>query len=163
MSFFYFDMREFLFFIFGIAVGMCIMSLIPSGNYGHRSVIYDMVVDTVEYYKPVPRDSVVVRYETTLMPTVSTADSDTAIHDSAEVVIPITQKIYEDSTYKAYVSGYDVALDSISVYHKTVTIREKELTTKQSRLGFGIICGAGYGGQGFTPFMGIGVYYRIGK
>ena len=130
-----------------------------------------LVIDTVLFYKPVPQDSVVVRYVTKVLPVVpntgngisTRTDTMTGVADSAEVIIPITQKIYEDSIYKAYVSGYDVALDSIAVYSKTVTIREKELTTKQPRLGFGIICGAGYGRQGLSPFIGMGVYYRIGK
>lgn len=160
-------MRSFLFFIFGIVVGICIISLISSAGDGHRSVIHetvvDTVIDTVEYPKPVLRDSVVVRYETRLLPTVPASGNDTAVHDSVEVVIPITQKIYEDSTYKAFVSGYDVTLDSISVYRKTVTIRERELITKHSRVGWGIVCGAGYGRQGFSPYIGVGVYYRLGK
>lgn len=160
-------MRYFLFFILGVAVGMCIISLIPSAGDGHRPVIHetvvDTVIDTVEYPKPVLRDSVVVRHETRLLPTVPASGNDTAAHDSVEVVIPITQKIYEDSTYKAYVSGYDVTLDSISVYRKTVTIRERELITKHSRVGWGIVCGAGYGRQGFSPYIGVGVYYRLGK
>lgn len=160
-------MRSFLFFILGIAVGICIISLIPSTGDGHRSVIHetvvDTVIDTVEYPKPVLRDSVVVRHETRLLPTVPASGNDTVVHDSVEVVIPITQKIYEDSTYKAFVSGYDVSLDSISVYRKTVTIRERELITKHSRVGWGIVCGAGYGRQGFSPYIGVGVYYRIGR
>jgi hypothetical protein len=160
-------MRSFLFFIFGIVVGICIISLIPSAGDGHRSVIHetvvDTVIDTVEYPKPVLRDSVVVRHETRLLPTVPASGNDTVVHDSVEVVIPITQKIYEDSTYKAFVSGYDVTLDSISVYRKTVTIRERELITKHSRVGWGIVCGAGYGRQGFSPYIGVGVYYRIGR
>lgn len=160
-------MRSFLFFILGIAVGICIISLIPSTGDGHRSVIHetvvDTVIDTVEYPKPVLRDSVVVRHETRRLPTVPASDNDTVVNDSVEVVIPITQKIYEDSTYKAYVSGYDVTLDSISVYRKTATIRERELITKHSRVGWGIVCGAGYGRQGFSPYIGVGVYYRIGR
>lgn len=157
-------MRYFLFFIFGVIAGIVIISLIPSAGDGHRSVVHKIVVDTVKYSKPVLRDSVVVRYKTKLMPIVPVSGNDTVIiHDSAEVVIPITQKIYEDSTYKAYVSGYDVALDSISVYSKSVTIRERELITKHPRLGWGIVCGAGYCRQGFSPYIGIGVYYRLGK
>lgn len=160
-------MRSVLFFIFGIVVGICIISLIPSAGNSHRPVtheiVVDTVIDTVEYPKPVLRDSVVVRHETRLLPTVPASGNDTAVHDSVEVVIPITQKIYEDSTYKAFVSGYDVTLDSISVYRKTVTIRERELITKHSRVGWGIVCGAGYGRQGFSPYIGVGVYYRIGR
>lgn len=153
-------MKEILIFIFGIAIGICIMSLIPSAGDGHHTVIYETVVDTVEFYKPVPRDSVVVRYKTIILPTEATLNNDTLPHDSAEVVIPITQKIYQDSTYKAYVSGYDVALDSISVYSKTVTIRETSVMPSP-RVSVGLIGGVGCGRQGLSPFIGIGVSYRL--
>lgn len=152
-------MRYLLFFIFGFVVGMCV-SLIPSAGDGHRSVVCDTIVDTVEYYMPVQRDSVVIRYKTRLLPTVPSSGNDTVTHDSAEVVIPITQKIYQDSTYKAYVSGYDVALDSISVYSKTVTIRETSVMPSP-RVSVGLIGGVGCSRQGFSPFIGIGVSYRL--
>lgn len=153
-------MREFLFFVFGIVIGICIMSLIPSAGDSHHTVIYETVVDTVEFYKSVPRDSVVVRYKTIILPTVPASGNDTVAHDSAEVVIPITQKIYQDSTYKAYVSGYDVALDSISIYSKTVTIREMSVMPSP-RLSVGLIGGVGCGRQGVSTFIGIGISYSL--
>lgn len=124
------------------------------------------VTDTIPYYKPVAKDSLVVRYETVKLPAVrdTVRDSliykDTLVHDSVNVIVPITQKRYEDSTYTAWVSGFRPQLDSISIYRKTIynTIKEKP-----SRLGIGITGGYGYGTTGFTPFLGVGLYIRLAE
>lgn len=140
------------------------------------------VVDTVPYYKPVPRDSVVVRYERVKLPigdgrpsyaSVSlTKPGDTIlaesyahksaenIPDSVRVEIPITQKRYGDSTYTAWVSGYDVQLDSIYVYpkHEYVTRKVKE---PPNRWHIGLTAGYGFCREGVQPFVGIGVTYSL--
>lgn len=124
------------------------------------------VTDTIPYYKPVAKDSLVVRYETVKLPAVrdTVRDSliykDTLVHDSVNVILPITQKKYEDSTYTAWVSGFRPNLDSINIYRKTVY---KTITEKPSRLGIGITGGYGYGTTGFTPFLGVGLYIRLAE
>lgn len=124
------------------------------------------VTDTIPYYKPVAKDSLVVRYETVKLPAVrdTVRDSliykDTLVHDSVNVILPITQKKYEDSTYTAWVSGFHPNLDSINIYRKTVN---KTITEKPSRLGIGITGGYGYGTTGFTPFLGVGLYIRLAE
>lgn len=47
------------------------------------------------------------------------ADSAT-ISDSAMVVIPITERVYKDSTYKAVVRGYNPELVSLDIYNRTL-------------------------------------------
>lgn len=82
--------------------------------------------------------------------------------DSVE--IPIEQKLYADTTYTAWVSGYKPSLDSIEVYRKTEVHREIiTLRKKAQRWGIGITGSYGYGtrNKGFEPFVGIGVCYRI--
>lgn len=77
------------------------------------------------------------------------------------VAVPISQKVYSDSAYTAYVSGYGQSLDSIKV--KTVTIHETVTTTKAvpkfRRWNVGVIGGYGYGftSRQVEPFVGIGV------
>ena len=44
----------------------------------------------------------------------------TGQEDSVEVKIPITQKVYEDSTYKAVVRGYNPELVSLDIYNRTL-------------------------------------------
>ena len=122
------------------------------------------VVDTVTYYRPVPRDSAVVRYETVRLrvtDTVRVTVGDTVrVADSVEVAVPITQKVYADSLYRAYVSGYCPRLDSIFVYprHEVITITRQ---AKPRRWGIGVQAGYGVGRGGTGPYIGIGVSYNL--
>ena len=140
-------------------------------------------VDSIPYYYPVPRDSVVIRYVTQRLPVVDDkednfpnkgnneeqnipqSDNNVAgnIPDSADVVIPITQKIYEDSTYTAYVSGYNPQLDSLifRMPREVITIKEYQ---KPKRWDVGIQAGYGMtinGTPQFTPYIGIGISYNL--
>ena len=77
--------------------------------------------------------------------------------DSLEVIIPIERKVYQDSNYRAVVSGYDVSLDTIEVYsrHEITTIRHT--VTRNRRWGIGVTVGYGYTSKGFQPYAGIGI------
>ena len=65
--------------------------------------------------------------------------------DSAKVVVPITERIYEDSTYRAVVRGYNPELVSLDMYLKEIyfpKIVEKKVKPK-------VVVSAGvYGGFG---------------
>lgn len=140
-------------------------------------------VDSIPYYYPVPKDSVVIRYVTQRLPVVDDkednfpnkgnndeqnipqSDNNVAenIPDSADVVIPITQKVYEDSTYTAYVSGYNPQLDSLifRMPREVITIKEYQ---KPKRWGIGIHAGYGMTIKGtpqFAPYIGIGISYNL--
>ena len=140
-------------------------------------------VDSIPYYYPVPRDSVVIRYVTQRLPVVDDkednfpnkgnndeqnipqSDNNVAenIPDSADVVIPITQKVYEDSTYTAYVSGYNPQLDSLIFRMPREVIAIKEYQ-KPKRWGIGIHAGYGMTIKGtpqFEPYIGIGISYNL--
>lgn len=123
-----------------------------------------VVYDTVTYRQPIAVDSVVLRYETikvrkVVSDTIRVLDS---AEDSESVEIPITQKHYADSSYSAWVSGYDTCLDSIKVYPRTevVTITNT-IKDKPKRWGIGIQGGVGFGKGGFSPYIGVGVQYNI--
>lgn len=114
-------------------------------------------VDTIPYLMPVPVDSAVVRYVTkhvtkthdsTLINHV--CDTDIVLRDDS-VVIPITQKVYRDSLYTAYVSGYDAKLDSIKVVNRNIVY-----SLKKNKILIGPTVGIGYSGN-VRPFIGIGV------
>ncbi len=85
--------------------------------------------------------------------------------DSIEV--PRTQKVYSDSTYTAYVSGYDPRLDSIFVRQKIIEhsiIETRTVPTKKfRRWNVGVIGGYGYGikSKEFEPFIGVGLVLSI--
>lgn len=144
----------------------------PTSTY---DVVRDTVIynDTIPYYRPIPKDSFIVRYRTDILPVVSKVskgydNNDSLLSqsveqvggDSAAVVIPITQKVYEDSTYKAWVSGYEPQLDSIFVYQKTQVINHY-IREKPKHWGIGLQIGYGSNGKALQPYIGIGVNYNI--
>lgn len=133
------------------------------------------IIDTIPYYKPVAKDSMVVRYERVKLANsddkpcyaslslTKPVDSVGRVADSVTVELPITQKRYGDSTYTAWVSGYRPALDSIYVYprHETVTITNT-IRQKPRRWGLGVSAGYGYApGKGMVPWLGVGVSYTL--
>lgn len=84
--------------------------------------------------------------------------------DTVWAVVPRTQKRYEDSTYTAWVSGYEPRLDSIEVYQKTVTITKRvEGRVKNRRFNVGLTGGFGYGVFTRKPdvWVGVGCTWRI--
>lgn len=139
--------------------------LMPKGRTETRHYI-----DTIRYDMPIPKDSMVVRYETHLLPvvhhdTLHSNVTDTLhciVKDSVEVEIPITQKVYESEDYKAYVSGYMPNLDSINVYRHTI---ETTITKPAPRFSIGVQSGIGYGiiSRQIEPYVGIGINIRLGK
>lgn len=121
------------------------------------------IVDSVKKSFPVPVDSFVVRYATKSLAVARDSvakDTTQSVNDSVKVQIPIYQKVYEDTLYKAYVSGYEPKLDSITIKQRTTyithTIRDKE-----SRFRIGLQAGYGLTPKGMQPYVGIGVSYRL--
>ncbi len=85
------------------------------------------------------------------------------VSDTVWATVPRTQKRYEDSTYTAWVSGYEARLDSINVYQRTVFVTKTQTVTKRNRFGVGLTGGVGYGIINRKPdvFIGVGVTWRI--
>ena len=133
-------------------------------------------VDTIPFYKPVPRDSAVIRFVTQTLPISkrhSELGKDTVTDvlraevdkpDSVSVEIPIMQKSYETDRYRAYVSGFRPSLDSIFVYDRTEVITNTiTVNKKPPAIQVGVIGGYGYGftSRDFQPFVGIGLSWRL--
>ena len=178
-------------------IALCFLVHGGKGKNGGREdavkpdTIYTVYTDTIHYYKPVPKDSVVIRYVTAQFPaSVPKTSQNTPktsqnvpddkednflnkdhfedMHemvppDSVDVQIPITQTVYEDSTYTAYVSGYRASLDSLifRMPRETMTITKYP---KPKRWSVGIQVGYGMTLKGtpqFSPYIGIGVSYNL--
>jgi hypothetical protein len=176
-----------VFMLAGLACGIIIGLYLGRGHGDTVRVERDTVtiVKTIADYSPTANDSVQVRYITKFLPivrhdTISNYTRDTIIRevysqdsrenipplyasvDSAAVVIPITQKRYESEDYRAYVSGYEPNLDSIFVFPKTTTIRERR-SKPPDKWHIGLHGGIGYGfkSRQAEPFIGIGISYSI--
>ncbi|MEG2599829.1 MAG: hypothetical protein RSA66_10200 [Muribaculaceae bacterium] len=125
------------------------------------------VIDTIPYHLPTPTKENNVKKTTAKLPIAESGndDEENISDDSINVVVPVTQKVYEDSTYRAYVSGYMPILDSIIIYprHDVMTIT-KSIKEKRKRWGVGIQVGYGMTIKGtpeLSPYIGIGISYNL--
>lgn len=151
-----------------------------SVSYEKPVVVSDtcIVFDTIKVYKAVPKDSTVIKYIKVPLPVSNDkakepvkdqiVKPDSVKADSVDVVIPITQKVFGDSRYTAYVSGYKPNLDSLIFHNQKEFITVKETyKPKQKRWGLGIQVGASMRlGEGFShkniyPYVGIGISYNL--
>lgn len=111
--------------------------------------------DTITIYKPVPKYQYITQIK---VDTLYSTDS-----VQVPVQVPIERKTYEDSTYKAVISGYMAALDTIQVYpvHTSTTITNT--IYKRKRFNVGVQAGVGWGVYSRKPdiFVGIGLSYRL--
>lgn len=127
----------------------------------------EIKTETAHYSNPVPaKIDTVIRWVAVRLPaaqrselsdgtTVITVDSMTVAMsdvDSAEVILPITQRVYEDSTYRAVVEGYDPRLIELEIY------RSREILTVKkppNRFHVGPSVGFGFDGRRVAPFVGV--------
>lgn len=115
-----------------------------------------VIHDTITAYKPVPFNVYVVD---TLWVPVTVNKTDTVWAQ-----LPRTAKVYQDSTYRAVVSGFRPSLDTISVYQRTKVITvTNNVRIPPPRWSWGVQAGVGVNAGGsVTPYLGIGIQYRLG-
>ena len=116
-----------------------------------RDTVY--VYDTIRIVEPVPVKEEVVRYDTVYLQTIDTIVK----MDSIEVIVPITQRVYEDSLYKAWVSGYRPRLDSLEVYRRIVYIDRIEAIERRPRVVVSAGVYGGFGVKGADYGLGVSV------
>lgn len=157
-------MRWFCFFLLFLAV-FCVGVGVGYVGFGRDKEIVraDTVYrnDTVRW--PIVMDSVVTRYVTRRLAvmrvdTVRQCDTLRAV-DTVEVSLPIVQKVYRDTNYTAWVSGYEARLDSLSVRHRTII--ETRTVRERGRWGVGLGVGLGVGSGGPGVGIGFGVFYKL--
>ena len=118
--------------------------------------------DTITVWDTVTVDHPVPVYRT-VRDTILVAVTDTMLlerSDTLFVALPREEVTYTDSLYKAVISGYQPVLETIEIYSptQTITIRERE---KASRWSVGAQAGYGFTTSGLSPYVGVGISYRI--
>lgn len=147
-----------------VVAAVCLLAGFVMGRQHRPPAVYaDTVtyVDTQRVAYPVPRDSTVIRYLTVTLPAVpDTTEPAATVPDTCTVQLPITQKVYRDSNYTAWVSGFLPALDSLHLYPRTQIITRR-FYERPPRWSVGV--GAGYGitPKGMLPFLGVSVQFRL--
>lgn len=150
--------------IFILLIACCIISFLGGYDYASKHC-YNIrtVTDTIierETITAIP-DTV---YRTVALgdKTVKVVVHDTLCkRDTVTISLPFVQKQYKDSSYSAWISGYEPSLDSIRVFPKTTIIRESKVVRQKDRR-WGIYGGVGIGvSDRITPCVGVGIGYRI--
>ena len=87
------------------------------------------------------------------------------VHDTTYLPLPIEYATYQDSSYRAVVSGYRPRLEEIDVYPLTqvITVETERYVYVPEKKRFGVGVQAGYGitPKGFQPYLGLGLSYNL--
>ena len=126
-------------------------------------------VDTIPFLVPTARDSLVLRYDTLRVPLeVAHVIYDSIAGDSVVEIggIPTTQKVYRDTGYVAWVSGYRPSLDSIRVMERTHYVTRTVTLTNPPERRLRLVIGpcVGYGVSFYgrpCPYIGVGLCYNL--
>lgn len=111
--------------------------------------------DTVRVLQPVPQVVEVIRRDTV------------RVNDTVILTVPIERKTYQNSTYKATVTGYNPALEDVEVYPRTVTntVTQTQTVYKYIPKKWGVGLSAGYGitttDLRLSPYVGISINYNL--
>lgn len=88
------------------------------------------ITDTFKIEIPTPKEIKVIKTDTVYLPSIDK-------EDSIKALLPIEQRIYGDSTFRAVISGYKPKLDSLTIFPTKTTITERKVL-KTSGNGFKI-------------------------
>lgn len=116
------------------------------------------VRDTITQDKPVYITTTQVRTE--YVPVLDTL----RIRDTLFVPVTIEKRVYEDSLYRAEVSGYSPSLDKIEIYQQKQVVTQfvQVPEVKRKRWGIGVQAGYGINANGsHSPYIGIGLSYNL--
>ena len=81
--------------------------------------------------------------------------------DTLFLVLPREQVVWEDSLARVYASGINPQVDSVFHYRTEKVINHIVPVKVNSRWGLGVQGGVGFGKDGLTPYVGVGVSYNI--
>ena len=150
--------------IFILLIACCIVSFLGGYDYASKhcynvSTVTDTIIER-ETITAIP--DTVYRMVALGEKTVKVVVHDTLCKtDTVTISLPFVQKQYKDSSYSAWISGYEPSLDSIRVFPKTTIIRESKVVRQKDRR-WGVFGGVGIGvSDRITPCVGVGIGYRI--
>lgn len=133
-------MRQLFFAILGFCLGLAVNRLAAP----QTGVEHVVRVDTIRVARPVPRDTVVLRYVTVT---------------KTDTVMAVTQVHYADTAYEAWVSGIEPRLDSLRLLRPVTAITLPAPPPRRWHLG--VTAGMGLTPRGAEPYVGIGITYSI--
>lgn len=118
-------------------------------------VVYDTITRTKIVHDTMWRDRVIYRD----MPVVIKECDTVRVIDTIKVAIPIYTYHFKDGLYDIRAEGYDVKINSVTVYPRTEY--KVERVEVKNRWGLGVQIGYGASKDGLSPYVGIGVSYNL--
>lgn len=134
----------------------------------HREVIFDTIRIRQPLSSKVPTQKTILTFTfpKLLFVPADTTNQTTIIDrgDSVDVVTPIEQRVYQDSTYRAWVSGpvignYRPSLDSLNVFQRTIV---QSITPPPKILRPYATAAASFNGQAFSVGGGVLIKEKYG-
>jgi hypothetical protein len=122
-----------------------------------KLVVYDTITRVEIVHDTMWRDRLVYRDLPVVVKDVDTV----RITDTVTVAVPIYNYRFKDDLYDITAEGYDVKLNSVTVYPKTEYKYSTHTVEIRRRWGLGVQAGYGFSKDGLSPFIGIGVSYNI--
>lgn len=115
-----------LFVVFGYVLCTYRNKLCGKGNITHTDTTTVVVYDTISIRKPIHTTTMLMqtkRYPTANVPILLTTTDTMYVpyYVDSTLVIPIHQREYAGDNYRAWVSGFEARLDSISIFAPTTT------------------------------------------
>ncbi|MBE9487863.1 MAG: hypothetical protein IMY73_01650 [Bacteroidetes bacterium] len=151
-------MKNRIVFFILVSVGLSYLSY----RYGVKKSFSEnhYCTDTVTIVKTDTIKQLDVRYTTKYLDrvVVDTLRSVDSVYVRVEV--PISRYIFEDSLYRAEVSGYGVELNSIELYNSK-TVESRIFIKKRSPFSLSLSAGYGISDKGLSPYLGVGVSYNL--
>ena len=118
------------------------------------SLIYDTVYTEKKEIVKLPIVDTLILTDTVVAVTV----------DSVLVEVPIHTYHYDTTLSETHISliceGFDVRLNSLLIERINVA-QKQEKAVKTNRFGLGLQLGIGFNEKGFTPYIGVGLNYRL--
>ena len=153
------DVIYLLFLLLGLGA-TCFMCGRLTAKRGGESTIVErvdtlVIRDTIVSYKPEYITRRVV--DTTFVPVTEYIER----NDTIYAVLDREQVVWEDSLARVYASGINPEVDSVFHYRTERVINHLIPVKVQSRWGLGVQGGVGFGKDGVTPYVGVGVSYNI--
>lgn len=144
-------------FLAGFLTRQCTFKMPEPEIKEYRDTVY--LPDTVKVPEPVEVEHIV---KDTMYVDVGDV---VVVHDTTYLPLPREYVTYQDSSYRAVVSGFRPRLEELTMYPKkeVVTIQTEKVYTEYKHYKFGVGIQAGYGitPSGFQPYLGLGVSYNL--
>lgn len=131
--------------------------------YSNREKEEIQITDTITIIK---RDTITIISPQPVIRYVDRIVRDTLYNTDSVLVpvdVPIETKVYQDSNYRAIISGYRPQLDSISIFNKNQIQTINKITYKTKKWNFSPSVGIGYGmfGKRIDMYVGFSLNYNF--